>query len=322
MKARLIVIFCLLLLIMSTTMTWAQENAIMIPSQVQVKTLNVKLGQIAEIKGSAKFISQVENLDLGQTPYPGYQRVIYRDDVVYALREQNINIAKIRLSIPYQFTVQANYDPLAEDRLIDHGRQYIKSSLQFDKEKIEIKSLNPPEELLVPQGKITLAVVKSYNRRLLGVNMLPIKVLVDGTLYRKFYIKFSTKLRVTVLMPKRRLKQGQELKAGLFTAREKLLSRSPEEYVSSKQELKDKVLKRTLSANQILTYDMLTTPELVNRWQEVKIIAKVGGIVVTTTGKALENGRKGDIINVKNNRSGKKIEAQVVGSNRVEVVIN
>lgn len=321
MKARLIVISCLLLLIMSTTMTWAQENSIIIPSQVQVKTLNVKLDEIAEIKGSTKFIDQVKNLNLGETPYPGYQRVIYRDDVVYALREQNINVSEVKLRIPYQFTVRANYEPVVVEKLIDHGRQYIKSSLQFDKAKIEIKALNPPEELLVPQGEIRFAVVESYNRRLLGVNMLPIKVLVNETVYRKFYIKFSTKLRATVLISKTRLEQGQELKADLFTEQEKLLSRSPEKYVSSSQALKDKVLRRTLAANKILTYDLLTTPELVKRWQEVKIIAKIGGIVVATAGKALENGRKGDIINVKNTRSGKTIEAEVVGPNQVEVVI-
>ena len=322
MKARLIVILCLLLLIMSAATTWAQENSIIIPSQVQVKSLNIKLNEVAEIKGSSKFIDQVKGIDLGQTPYPGYQRVIYRDDIAYALRQHNINLAKVNLRIPYQFTVHADYEPLAVDKLIEYGRQYIKSNLQFEKEKIEVKALNPPEELLVPQGKTSFTVVKSYNRRLLGVNMLPLKALTDGEVYRKFYIKFSTKLRATVLIPKKRLPQGQKLKAELFTKQEKLLSRSPQEYVSSEEELKDKVLKRTLAANQILKYDMLTTPQLVTRWQEVKIIAKVGGVVVATTGKALENGRKGDIISVKNTRSGKKIEAEVVGANEVEAVIN
>ncbi|MBM7556999.1 flagellar basal body P-ring formation chaperone FlgA [Halanaerobacter jeridensis] len=322
MKARLVVLVLLLLLIMSTTTILAQENSIIIPSQVQVPTLNIKLNSIAEIKGSSAFKEQVKDLSLGQTPYPGYQRVIYRDDVIYALRQENINVGQINLRIPYQFTVRADYNPLAIDKLSEYGRQYIKSNLKYDEEKIEIETLNPPEELLVPQGKINFKVVKNYNRRLLGVNMLPIKVLVDGQLYRKFYIKFSTKLRVQVLIPKKRLEQGQSLTADLFVQRERLLTNAPDRYVSSFQALENKVLTRTLAAEQILTNDMLATPQLVTRWQKVKIVAKVGGVVVTTTGKALENGRKGDIIKVKNTNSNQTIEAKVVAPNEVEVVIN
>lgn len=322
MKARLVIVICLLLLIMSTAQIWAQENSIIIPSQVQVQSLAIKLGEIAEIKGTSEFIEKVKDLNLGQTPYPGYQRVIYRDDVIYALRQQNINLKQVNLRIPYQFTVKPDYKSLAVDELVKQGRQYIKNNVSFKGEKIEIKALNPPEELLVPQGKISFVVVKNYNRRLLGVNMLPIKVLVDEQVYRKFYVKYSTKLRVTVLIPKKRLQQGQSLTKDLFMKKEKLLSSSPEKYVSSVDELKNKVLTKTLAANQMLTTDMLSTPKLVNRWQEVKIIAKVGGVVVTTTGKALENGRKGDIIKVKNTSSNQTIEAKVVAPNEVEVVIN
>ena len=322
MKTRLIVLFCIVTLLLGSAVTLAQQNSIVIPSQAQVQTLNIRLSEIAKINGSAQFVNKVKQITLGQTPYPNYQRVIYRDDVIYALRQERINLAQVKIRIPYQFKVAADYRAGGVDRLVQQGRAYIKNKLNYKTDKLQIKVLDPPEELLLPQGKVSFEVVKNYNRRLLGVNMLPIKVLVDNSLYRKFYLKFSTKLKATVLRPKERLKTGQSLSPESFSKEERLLTKSPKDYISSKAELTDKVLTRTIATNQFLTADMIATPKLVNRWQEVKIRANVGGVVVTTTGKALENGRKGDIINVKNTSSSKKVEGKVVAPNQVEVVTN
>ncbi|MFO7819850.1 MAG: flagellar basal body P-ring formation chaperone FlgA [Halanaerobacter sp.] len=323
MKTRLVVIVSILFLFLSTSVVVkAQENLIRIPSQVEVETLNLRLDEVAEIKGSSKFIEQVKDLSLGQTPAPDYQREIYRDDLVYTLRQEDINLNQIKLQVPYQFNVRADYTPFGVEKLINYGREYIKNELDYESEKIKVEALNAPEELLVPQGEISFEVAKNRNRRLLGVNMLPLKVLVNGELYRKLYLKFETKLEAVVLMPKERLKQGDSLTADLFSREKKLLTKDPGDYVSSTEELKDKVLTRSLSSNQILKRDMLSTPELVERWQEVKIIAEVGGVVVTTQGKALENGRRGDIISVKNTNSDQKIEAKVVASDQVKVVTN
>ena len=322
MKTRLVVLACILSLLLLTVGVKAQGNTILIPSQVEVETLKLSLGELAELKGSSKFIEQVKDISLGQTPYPGYQRVIYRDDLIYALRRKNINLAEINFRVPYQFSVRADYQPLAVKKLVDQGREYIKEHLNYKEERIKIEVFNPPEELLVPQGKISFEVAKNQNSRLLGVNMLPVKVLVNNGVYRKFYLKFETKLEARVLVPKRRLQQGESLRADLFIKEEKLLTNAPKDYVSSTKELKNKVLTRSLGPRQTLKRDMLAAPELVQRWQEVKIIAEVGGVVVSTRGKALENGRRGDIIRVKNISSNKKVDAKVVAPNQVKVVIN
>jgi flagella basal body P-ring formation protein FlgA len=322
MKARLIIYSFVLLLIIVAPVTLAQENSIIIPSQVGVETSQVKLSEIAELKGSAKFINQVQDLTLGQTPYPGYQRVIYRDDLVYALQQKNINLNAINLRVPYQFRVQADYNKLPVAELIDYGKQQISEGLNYKQEKLEIEALNSPEEVLVPQGEIEFKIKDNPSRRLLGVSMLAIKIMVDGQSYRQFHIKFKTKVWREVLLAKRNLERGQKLSADLFTRRDKLMGDRRQKYVSRTEDLSNKILKRPLAPQEILTYNLLETPALVNRWQEVKITAKVGGIIVTTAGKALQTGHKGDIIKVKNTNSSQKIKAKVVGSNEVEAIIN
>ncbi|MGM0502652.1 MAG: flagellar basal body P-ring formation chaperone FlgA [Bacillota bacterium] len=322
MRAKLLMAIVLILLVVSTIPTLAQQNTITIANQVQVRTLDVKLGEIANIEGDQQFVAQAASLNLGRTPYPGYQRVIYRDDVVHALRQQGVNLNKIRFRVPYQFTVKANYKQLGVEKLVEAGKDYIVEQLNYQAEKLEIEALNPPEKVVVPQGEISFDVAGNNARRLLGVNMLPIKIMVNGEQYRKHYIKFRAELWKEVLTSKKKLKRGQKLSADLFVKKEKLITNSKKDYVTSKEEVENKILKQSLAANRALTSNLLDTTALVDRWQEVELIAKIGGIVVSTTGKALEEGGKGDIIKVKNISSGKKIKAEVIGSKQVQGIIN
>ena len=71
--------------------------------------------------------------------------------------------------------------------------------------------------------------------------------------------------------------------------------------------------KRRIRAHQALRQEMLTSPWLVRRGERVAMQARHGVIQASTEGEALTDGRKGDIIRVKNVTSGKVIEAQVTG---------
>ena len=70
--------------------------------------------------------------------------------------------------------------------------------------------------------------------------------------------------------------------------------------------------KRRLRADQLITPSLLAKPLLVRRGQQVKMIANQDGISATTMGEALEPGEQGAVIRVKNLRSEKIVEAQVI----------
>jgi|GEM_PF-2369695 flagella basal body P-ring formation protein FlgA len=61
-------------------------------------------------------------------------------------------------------------------------------------------------------------------------------------------------------------------------------------------------------------------PFAIKRGQLVKVVAEKGGIYVETLGRALQNGRVGDIIKVKNVYSGKIIEGRVKDEESVVVI--
>ncbi|MNN87558.1 flagellar basal body P-ring biosynthesis protein FlgA [compost metagenome] len=67
---------------------------------------------------------------------------------------------------------------------------------------------------------------------------------------------------------------------------------------------------------------MLVSPWLVRRGERVSMVARHGDTQAVTQGEALENGRKGQVIRVKNLASGSIIDAQVTEPGTVTSTFN
>lgn len=83
-------------------------------------------------------------------------------------------------------------------------------------------------------------------------------------------------------------------------------------YFNRLEEVQGMAAKRRIRAGQTLTPSLLTQPLAVKRGQPVKIVASHDGIEASTSGEALGDGQPGEVIRVRNVRSGKVIDAQVV----------
>lgn len=88
--------------------------------------------------------------------------------------------------------------------------------------------------------------------------------------------------------------------------------------VSVPEEAAGQSSSRSLRSGQPLHARWLAAPLLVRRGDSVTIVARHGGIEVQAAGEALEPGRQGQIVRVRNASSGKLIRARVVDSGVVE----
>lgn len=90
-------------------------------------------------------------------------------------------------------------------------------------------------------------------------------------------------------------------------------------YIDNEDAVLSKVTKRQIVMGQVISPNMMKAEILVPRNSIVEVSAQIGQISVTSQGVALENGAFGDIIQVRNKRSKRIIEARVVQANKVEV---
>jgi flagella basal body P-ring formation protein FlgA len=83
-------------------------------------------------------------------------------------------------------------------------------------------------------------------------------------------------------------------------------------YYNRLEEVIGLAAKRRIRAGQTITPALVEQAMAVKRGQPVKIIASNDGIEASTSGEAMADGQPGDVIRVRNVRSGKLIEAKVI----------
>lgn len=109
------------------------------------------------------------------------------------------------------------------------------------------------------------------------------------------------------------LEREEPITGAMLAVREVSLGKQDQAYFNRINQVEGLSAKRRIRADQALTQEMLTSPWLVRRGERVVMQARHGAIQANTEGEALADGRKGDVIRVKNVTSGKVIEAQVTG---------
>ncbi len=124
-------------------------------------------------------------------------------------------------------------------------------------------------------------------------------------------------LPVAVLV--RPVSRGTLLSQEMVRLEPRPLTRLPHDVITDLSSLKGKRLRYSLPAGRVLRRSQIEDPPLVRRRQIVKIVARSPFLVVTAQGEARQDGRRGEIIRVRNLSSKKEIYARVVGPNTVEV---
>ena len=71
-------------------------------------------------------------------------------------------------------------------------------------------------------------------------------------------------------------------------------------------------LRRGVPAGRILTADMLTPPVYVRRGEMVRIVTEQGGLTVSVRARALQDGRRDELIGCVNERSGRRMYVRLV----------
>ena len=78
-------------------------------------------------------------------------------------------------------------------------------------------------------------------------------------------------------------------------------------------------LRRGVNAGTVLTADLLTAPDAVERGDHVIITATTGGFSVSSRGKALSGGSIGEQVSVENLSSARTVRARITAPGQVQI---
>ncbi len=138
---------------------------------------------------------------------------------------------------------------------------------------------------------------------------------VNWTIYAPVRIKVYKKIAIAG----NNLLKGQALKLSDIKLEQRDVSHLVSGYISQATDYIGYELKRPVHMGQTLSPNMLNTPKLIRRGEQVTLLAKPSGIEVRMQGKALSSGGAGDIVKIRNLSSNRIIEGTVVATGIVKV---
>lgn len=241
------------------------------------------------------------------------KEIIFKAATVYQRHWYTMLIIILLLA----FSVEAcarDYEPI--DNIRHTIQRYIKSNLLQDKNSdYEIRHLD--QRLKLDKCDQPLEVFDSANTRLIGYSSIGVRC--QGSKMWKIHVPIKIIRYSDVLVMRENLSRGSILQASDLTSRRLDISRLSNGYFTDKNEVRGKILKRTLRRGDILTNGMLEVRKLIKRGDIVTIMASSGTLAIRVKGEALMDGRKGDLIRVKNHSSKREIQAIVVATGIVKV---
>ena len=134
------------------------------------------------------------------------------------------------------------------------------------------------------------------------------------------YITFIASINYPVAKAITPIARGQRLTNNNISFTMSDITKINKGYYISPEPLFGKVAKRVIKQLDIISPYMLDSPLLINKDDTVMIISRSPIMSVSTLGTALQNGKKGRQIRVRNNRSGKVIKAYVTGIGKVSTI--
>ena len=151
------------------------------------------------------------------------------------------------------------------------------------------------------------------------VGNVTVGIRCDGTSPWTIYIAATVKVLDMVLVLNHPVSRNQQLTEQDVRLEEHDIGRLRQGFMTDPRDVIGMLARVSLQADRVLVPSVLTLPKLVQRGQMVTLLAGTPGFEVRSSGKALEDGARGDLISVKNLSSNRTVEGMVVTVGVVQV---
>ena len=123
----------------------------------------------------------------------------------------------------------------------------------------------------------------------------------------------------SLLIATRPLTRGERITPDLVTHQSVEINASRRGTITETGQAVGMEVRRSINAGSLITPDMLSAPDAIERGDHVIITARTGGFSVRSRGKALASAGIGEQVLVENLSSSRTVKANVVAPGRVEI---
>lgn len=210
------------------------------------------------------------------------------------------------------------------DELLKSSESYLQQRIyqqlaKTDYQNTKITSHTLDSRLKLTQCDKALTFTRKSSSALKG--NISIKVSCHSPHAWSIYTKHNIALEKNIIISADNLPKGHVLTKKDITYIQRDIYTQRSGYLSNQSLVIGKQLKRSINSGEVIYSNQLHQPNLIKKGDSVSVVAKVGSLSVITLGIALDNGRIGEQIDIKNRRSSRVIRAEITGPDTVKVIL-
>lgn len=264
-------------------------------------------------------INKLQAIEITTSPAPDSLRKINKDFIMYKMANFTNAEKDITLTAPDTVTIERSAQVIGKETLKEIFRDYVMDNAPWDSEQIAIDRINTPPSVALPKGDLEWEVHEKQNNNFIGNFSILIDFMVDGDSLRKIIVSGKISVFKEVVKAARNINRGDIITSEDITLVSEKIKYARKDFVTSTKELIGKRATRRIQADQTIKSGMFEVPPAVEKGDRVVIKAENNELLITATGKALEEGCVGDHIRVVNIGSGREIIGTVKGAELVAV---
>ena len=197
-------------------------------------------------------------------------------------------------------------------------RRYVLANSPWKADQVEVKAL-AFKPLPLRAGRIALRVVKHGKIIGPGVQTFLLAVDIAGKEETQLWVRSDIKIYDNVVVSTRSLAHKETIAAeDVRLDWREIGGAAPRPYTRIEDVL-GKQISRSTAANEVLTVAQAEPPQVVRHGSAIVLVYESAHLRVETSGEALQAGKVGETIRVKNPASGKLLQGTIVDAKTVRV---
>ena len=313
---RLWLMLTLLLLCGQATAALALEIRFRPQAQAQGEIL--LLGEVAQILPDTNENRLLGDLTLFRAPAPGEEELHQAADIRAYVQRTNPDLAEAAWGGAEEVRViraGITVDQARIDRILQDYLKAQQDNLTSTTTSLEIVGRIAP--FVLPQGKLQVDVIPS-DPAIVNSNRFTLIFRIDGRVVKNLSVRVQMQAMAQLVVATTELRRGQIIGQGDLQLVEAEMARLREP-CQDLDELIGKKVRRTIRAGEPIECYSIEFPPMVQRGELVTIVAAKGSLTISARGLAREDGKKGDVIKVRNTSSQKDVHCRVIAPGVVEV---
>jgi len=286
--------------------------------QAEAKSAAVALGDIADVSGTDKELTaQLATVPMGLIPDV---RLLRRSEILSRIQSAVPEAGGVLVigAEATRVTVATRIPEAAEIAAI--LKAHMAAVSPWREEEIEIRAIENLQGIVLPQGDVRLRVIGRGMLANLKSARIFVEASLEGKVLRAYWIKADVQVRALVVQVTKPVPFGVVLRAADLREAVCDIRDGRAEYVRNSGDAVGMAAKRALEPGDLLNRNWLNENRLVRIGETVQCLEQSSGIRIATLARALQSGRLGDRIRVRNIDSDRTITALVTGPGEVRVV--